>query len=277
MSFKQDIPNYKSYSDEEYYMISIPSAVWSELSGLILRAASDTGLRCILYRFAEIIPCEPTQNWGYDYLKNDIRDFISLIKKKVEKGRIDVLMDCMAVLVEETPSFVDDINDFLYEHEIGYTCYFEPFLRKIEWSVREGLNIVDEIHTTKMMVKSTSQQAFEEFERAIVTLEDADDERARKDAVRSCASAMEAIIKAYGNNDEIGEATKILRSEKCWGLDDIVKDGNSIFNSLHRFYPDLRHDSTEISTMPIEEAEYWIGRMNTYIRYMKKMADKLGR
>lgn len=101
--------------------------------------------------------------------------------------------------------------------------------------------------------------------------------RARKDAVRSCASAMEAIIKAFGNNDEIGEATKILRSEKCWGLDDIVKDGNSIFNSLHRFYPDLRHGSTEISTMPIEEAEYWIGRMNTYIRYMKKMADKYGR
>lgn len=49
-----------------------------------------------------------------------------------------------------------------------------------------------------MMVKSTSQQAFEEFERAIITLEDADNERARKDAVRSCASAMEAI-KQFGH------------------------------------------------------------------------------
>lgn len=77
--------------------------------------------------------------------------------------------------------------------------------------------------------------------------------------------------------DEIGEATKSLRNEKCWGLDDIVKEGNSIFKSLHRLYPDLRHGSTEISTMTIEEAEYWIGRMNTYIRYMNKMADKSGR
>lgn len=277
MSFKQDIPNYKSYSEDEYYMTSVPSAVWSELNGLILRVASDVGLKGILDRLAEIIPCEPTQNWGYDFLKNDIKDFIWAIKKKVEKGRIEVLMDSMGVLVEMCPNFVHDINDFLQEHEIGYVCYFEPFSRKIEWSVREGLNIVNEMHATKMMVKSISQQAFEEFERAIVALEDAEDERARKDAVRSCASAMEAIIKEYGNSDEIGEATKNLRNEKHWGLDDIVKEGNAIFNSLHRFYPDLRHGSTEISIMPIEEAEYWIGRMNNYIRYMKRMASKVGK
>lgn len=83
------------------------------MSGLILRASSDIGLKYILDRFAEIIPCEPTLNWGYDYLKNDIINFIWWIKKKVEKGRIDILMDCLIVLIEETPSFVEDVNDFL--------------------------------------------------------------------------------------------------------------------------------------------------------------------
>ena len=88
---------------------------------------------------------------------------------------------------------------------------------------------------------------------------------------------MEAVIKAYGNDDEIGNATKNLRGEQIWGLEDIVKEGNSIFNSMHRFYPDLRHGSTEVSTMPIEEAEYWIGRISNYLKYMQKMAHKNGR
>ena len=62
-----------------------------------------------------------------------------------------------------------------------------------------------------------------------------------KDAVRDCASAMESIIKILGKNDDIKIASKTLRDTKLWGLDDIVKDGDAIFNKLHHLYPDLHH------------------------------------
>ena len=54
-----------------------------------------------------------------------------------------------------------------------------------------------------------------------------------------------------------------------------MKEGHSIFNTMHRLYPDLRHGSTEVSTMSIEEAEYWIGRISNYLKYMQKMAKKM--
>ena len=107
-------------------------------------------------------------------------------------------------------------------------------------------------------------------------MEAAEDERARKDAVRSCLDAVEAIVKEYGKDPDIKQASKNLRTSGICGLDDIVKDGDAMFSNMNRLYPDLRHGSMETSTMSMEEAEYWIGRFSTYLRYMKKMADKKG-
>ena len=120
------------------------------------------------------------------------------------------------------------------------------------------------------MIFSVSQQANEEIRRARKSLEDAGDERAIKDALRSCVSAMEAVVKELGQDDEIGKATKNLRNEQIWGADCIVKEGLSIFNNMHKMYPDLRHGSTESSSLTLNEAEYWIGRILNYIQYMDK-------
>lgn len=43
MAFKKDIAEYKSYSEEEFYMHSVPDNVWSELTGLIGRYADNSG------------------------------------------------------------------------------------------------------------------------------------------------------------------------------------------------------------------------------------------
>ncbi len=278
MSFKSDVPNYKSYREDKYHMQTVPSIVWSELEGLIRRYSDDAAtLKGYLNSFSEIIPCEPTTNWGWDFLANDVSTFVYAIKRKVDNGRFDVFMDCMAVLVNGVFGRDEQINDFFEEHKIGYYCYIDTFNVCVHWCVRDDSDIIDEMSSTKSIIKSASQQAYDEFENAIKSLENSKNERSRKDAVRSCVSAMEAVIKSYGNNDEIGNATKILRAEKIWGLEDIVKEGHSIFNTMHRLYPDLRHGSTEVSAMSIEEAEYWIGRISNYLKYMKKMANKNGR
>lgn len=43
MAFKKGIAEYKSYSEEEFYMHSVPDNVWSELTGLIGRYADNSG------------------------------------------------------------------------------------------------------------------------------------------------------------------------------------------------------------------------------------------
>lgn len=278
MSFKKDIPDYKSYPDEDFLMKSVPNEVWSELSGFILRYSEDNEATLLYYlnQFSKIIPCEPTSNWSASFLITDTNNFVQHIKRKVENGRFDVFMDCLAVLVDGVSDRIDNINDFLEEHNIGYVCTLDYFSRNVHWKVKKPSNIIQELYNAKDIVKTSSQQAYDEFERAIKSLEDASDDRARKDAVRSCVSAMEAVVKAYGKEDDIGNSTKKLRNEKIWGLEDIVKEGHSIFNAMHRFYPDLRHGSIESSDMTIEEAEYWIGRISNYLKYMRKMADKNG-
>lgn len=87
---------------------------------------------------------------------------------------------------------------------------------------------------------------------------------------------MESIINILGGTKNIGDSTKILRDTKRWGLDDIIKDGNTIFGKLHILYPDFRHGSTEMSTMSLNEALYWVGRITTFIDYIVHQKNDLG-
>lgn len=131
MSFKNDIPNYKSYSEDKYHMKTVPNAVWPELEGLIRRYSDDAStLKAYLNRFSEIIPCEQTTNWGWGFLANDISDFVYAIKRKVDNGRFDVFMDCMAVLINGVIGRDEEINEFFEEHKIGYYCFIDKMIIK---------------------------------------------------------------------------------------------------------------------------------------------------
>lgn len=282
MAFKQDIPQYKNYSEEKFYMHSVPDDVWSELQGLIVRYANNdcNMLKKYLNQFSTIIPYEPTQNWGWSFLISDIPYFVSEIRNKVKKGHFDILMDCIAVLIDGNDDRANEMNDYLEEHNIGYACELDLFSKQVVWFVKDESNadVREKLTLTKLDVKSVSKQAFEEIDRALKIVEsDYEHERSRKDAVRNCVSAMEAVVKAYGNNNEIKNASKTLRDAKIWGADWIVKEGDAIFNIIHRYYPDLRHGSTSSSTISKEEASYLIERITIYINYMQKMAKKLGR
>lgn len=124
--------------------------------------------------------------------------------------------------------------------------------------------------------ESGIQQAVEHLTQAKQQLTAAADERARKNAVRDCASAMETVIKTLGCDDDIKQASKKLRESKQWGLDDIVKDGDAMFSNLHRLYPDFRHGSKETSNIGINEAKYWIERITVYIDFMLRQKAELG-
>jgi hypothetical protein len=273
MSFKDDNPNWKLYSNSVRNMNTVPSMAFAELKGLIRKSSNDNrGLKDVLNGFAEIIPCEPTQNWGWNFLENDIAIYVDALKAKVNKGKFPVFMDCLAVLIDVGDLRLEDINEFLEDNNIGY-CAEYNFNHQVIWRSIEESDVVEHLEEAQATLSSVSKQACDEIRRARKSLEDSDDERAIKDSLRSCVSAMEAVIKEFGHDDEIGNATKNLRDAKIWGNDDIVKEGNAIFNTMHRLYPDLRHGSTKSSNLTLNEAEYWIGRILNYIQYMDKQQN----
>ena len=277
MSFKTDIPNYKSYDSKKYYMNYVPDSIWNKFQGLILRSACDEDetIVSIFNKFVQIIPCRTINYRGVNY-NDTINNFAYEIKKT---NKFDVFMDCFATLCTIGYLGEEEANEFLEDNDIGYLLSIERLYGtpKAVWHLRDDSQFsIDNINKTQEAIKSVSQQAYEEFEQAKRNLEHVNDERAIKDAVRNCASALEAIIKEYGKYNDIKQASKKLRDSRKWGLDCIIKDGCSIFDKLHELYPDLRHGTTneKASLMSKEEAEYWADRITAYLRYMKKMADK---
>jgi hypothetical protein len=90
-------------------------------------------------------------------------------------------------------------------------------------------------------------------------------------------SAVEALLKKLSLEKDIAVATKTLRSQGNWGIDEIVKDGLSVWSHLHRLYPDIRHGQADATDIDLEEAVYWIDRMTAFISYMVAKKKLLGR
>lgn len=92
MSFVNDLPDYKLYSEENYIMHSPPERLfWNELEGLSTRIVglSDTpSVKQVVNEWVGIIPCEPSNNWGYEYLVNDMRMMVRDIERNVDSGNL---------------------------------------------------------------------------------------------------------------------------------------------------------------------------------------------
>lgn len=278
MSFLKDIPNYKTLHSDKYFLSKAPDSIWDKIEAYGTKASNNANdLSSIINQTNELTLTPRTQNWGYSFLVNDWSDSVFQLRKEVNKGKFYLLMDAIAIIAKVGCIDAGEINEFLEEQQIGYCISIDPFNRDYYWAVRSEIDDLSKrIETTQKFVKTQSQQAFEHFEQAKRQLENAENKRARKDAVRDCASAMEAVIKLLGGENDIKDATKKLRAASVWGKDEIVKDGDAIFNTLHRLYPDLRHGSLEHSEMTLEEACYWMDLITAYITYMYSRKKTLG-
>lgn len=274
MSFIKDIPDYKNYNNEDFYTTSLPdtSDIWNELQAYANRAES---LQQVVNRLNDLVLLPPTTNIG-GWLVTDLENAFRTLRKKVKGGKISLFFDAVVIIIEESFLDLEEINEFLLQYEIGYEVY-KGFV-SYNWSVRNNIPKMSENidKTLKTLEKTPFEQAVENLQQAKVHFQNLSNERALKDAVRDCASAMESIIKILGNNDDIKIASKTLRNSKLWGLDDIVKDGDAIFSKLHYLYPDFRHGSVGMSNMTVNEAKYWADRMICFIDYILRQKTDLG-
>lgn len=273
MSFIKDIPDYKNYISDDFYTISIPDTytMWKELQAYASRAED---LRFIVNRLNELVLLPPTTNSG-GWAIHDLENVFSTLKRKVIDGKIPLFFDAVVIILEEINLELEEINEFLLQYEIGYEVYRD--FNSYNWCIRDNISKMSENidNTLKVLKKTPFEQAVENLQQAKVHFQNLSNERALKDAVRDCASAMESIIKILGNNDDIKKASRALRDSKLWGLGDIVKDGDAIFSRLHYLYPDFRHGSTGMSSMTVNEAKYWADRMICFIDYILRQKEEL--
>ncbi len=280
MSFKDDFPDYAKYDESQYYYSRVPPGLNSALQGLIIRVCEGgTALSTVCNDLAARIPAAPTSNWGWDWLVNDLRDYIGLISKKFPKY-MDCILDFAEAHYTEDRELVADLNDAFRDSDFGYSLVLEKEGGEsyLHWSLYEEPDVGDDsIEEASIHVKDVSEQAYDHLNQARDQLLKTDNPRARKDALRDCLSAMEALVNTLGNESDIKQSTNKLRADTRWGPEVIIKDGLTIWYKMHDLYPDIRHGSSEKTALSREEAVYWIDRLMAFVSYLAKRQKEVGK
>lgn len=271
MGFKAEHKNYKGYESSEFYVSEFPSDFSSALQGFLMRQCEDEReLKAVINDIASRIPTEPTTNWGWNYLLEDLPSYVGRLCEKEFHKVMDFLADTST---NAHLSFsVADLNEFLEELGIGYVLEVDRWSRNPSWSLRDSVDSRTEaVEQTETHVKGICEQALDHLKQAKEHLLNTKNDRDRKDAVRDCMSAMESMLKNLSWESDIKDATKSLRDAKTWGPDIIVKDGLSLWDRMHDLHPDIRHGNPKKSDITDEEALYWLERITCFIRYMSRV------
>ncbi|HHA6143412.1 TPA: hypothetical protein ACOM8X_002323 [Staphylococcus aureus] len=132
-------------------------------------------------------------------------------------------------------------NDNVFEdYNFGYKLTNES---KYNWlcinpNVGEVVNFEELIITTSELCKQTA----EHIKQAQEQLNRVNELRARKDAIRDCLSAMEALMTYLTGTTDISAADKAMRDDEgTWGQGFIIKEGITMWNMFHNKYKDIRH------------------------------------
>jgi hypothetical protein len=280
MSFKDDFPDYTRCDESKYYYSRVPPGLNSALQGLIIRNCKDTeALKVVCADLAARIPAEPASNWGWDWLVNDLRDYVRLISQKKFHKYMDFIMDFAEAHCREDRELVEDLNEAFRENELGYSLVLEEEGEGcLYWSLYEKPDVGDDsIEEASIHVRDISEQAHDHLTQARDQLLKTDNPRAWKDALRDCLSAMEALVCQLGNDSDMKQSTHKLRADTRWGPETIIKDGLSIWNRMHDLYPDIRHGNSEKSELSREEAVYWIDRLMAFVSYLAKRRKEVGK
>ena len=164
---------------------------------------------------------------------------------------------------------MDELNEVLEEHDLGYKLTRERY-GPTAWQLRRDITPASQpLIEAKEEIKDVCQQAAAHLRKALEHLQNSNDQRSRKDALRDSLSAMESVVKKLSGEEKFEDGIKALRAND-WGPDIIVKDGLGVWNRIHDLYPDVRHGSPTITDLSHSEAFYWIERIVGYVSYLQR-------
>jgi hypothetical protein len=225
---------------------------------------------------------KPTANWDTGPLKAEIRAAYHILEDSPFDKFMDGTLNAFQRVCKADPGaqakLIDTINDVLLTANMAYTVRTVDGTDRLLWESRtEAAGGVSLLAAAATAVADISKEAFDHLEQAKGHLLNPTSSRSRKDAVRDAMSAMEAMVKKLGKDGDFDVASRKLRDEKVWGNDQVVKEGHSVWNLLHKHHPDVRHGQPSGTDIDLEEAIFWIDRMTAYVRYMASRCRVLGR
>lgn len=79
---------------------------------------------------SEQIPCSNTSNWGFDFMKEDLSDFLF----RLSKSKFYKMIDFISIFAERylDDEGIEELNEILDENSIGYILEKDYFSR--EWN-----------------------------------------------------------------------------------------------------------------------------------------------
>lgn len=264
MSFLENHPNYKTYESEKFFVKDFPDDIEEALQGLLVKLADGDGrrLKFLINEIGTVVNSGITQNWGWDYL---IQDLDASIRKLVISD-YNKFFNFLELLYDNNAASINEINNFLEENSIGYV--FSNESGSYTWILRDDCEITAIQRTETLLQAPTNlcKQAKEHLKQIINNL-NTGSERANKDALRDGLSALETLMKQITQTNNIKDATKALRSLNI-ASDFLIKEGLSIWDRIHQEYPDIRHGNPNAASIGQAELLYCLNKILIYIEFL---------
>jgi hypothetical protein len=278
VKFKDLFPDYQAYSNDDFFMNKVTYNLLKELSFklpklLVERTRTSRGLNLdgTFRNMCDVVSGytnnEKTTNWGFDYI---IRDFENQMPD-FQNVKFHKFMDCILELKKYILNPEKELNDIFEEYDFGYRLTEDP--EKPWISINPSIGMAVKFDEVIQSTKDVCMQTSEHIKQTKEQLTRATEPRARKDAIRDCLSAMEALMKKITVTEDIKDADKKMRDDiEVWGPKEITGDGIKLWNLFHRLYPDTRHGDPEITEISYEQAIYFVERILAYVKYISTPA-----
>ena len=137
---------------------------------------------------------------------------------------------------------------------------------------QESREEVQRLNETIDQVPDQFQSTRQHLIQARKQLAELDDPRSRKDAVRDCLSALEALVKSISGANDIKAGVTVLRGQE-FGADEILREIQTVWQHLHQGdFRDVRHGQAIVHELDQAEALYWIERVLALVNYLSRLS-----
>ncbi|QLA20937.1 hypothetical protein [Desulfolutivibrio sulfoxidireducens] len=275
MNFRKHFPNYQNQSNSPYYMNSVPLKLKNGLNGFLFKIAQDDDLQIslkqIINMMAMFIPCEPTTNWGHNFLLTDLDSYLGrLTEKKNFHKFMDFILEISSKHFATTQ--VDELNSLFEDYEFGYhLVHCNSMSTKYTWKhYKQPDNSSEVLEITIEEVKNICLQSSEHIQQIVTNLSKKDNPRSYKDALRDALSSLEAITNHLGGYDKIEDSVTSLKKIGTWGDVNILNDIIRIWKHIHYKYKDIRHGNSTNSIITHEEVQYYVEHIMAIVSYLSR-------
>lgn len=273
MAFIEQHPHYITYRNENFSCDTVPVGMSKDIYNLIysylLKDTENAHYDAteILHQIQLVAKTSIKQYLSFDDVNYEIKRTLTTLEQNELSDYMDAL-DCILLKF----GFDADLNDVFERNQFGYVVSVSRF--GVIWELREDTTIiVGQIEEVIEDIPDQYQNTIGHLNQAIGQLKSLNNERARKDALRDCISAVEGYIKSITETENFPAADTAL-SQKIDGESFILRDGIKMWKHIHKVYPDVRHGNNEdVSKLSEDELSYYIDRLMIYIRFINKNID----